>query len=68
MLTVVTSPRGLVTILMDEATLSQKLRTPSLPMAYALVGYRWQYIGLCPGVPVITAISSDFVSHLSKSH
>jgi hypothetical protein len=33
-------------------------------MAHALVGYRWQYIGLCPGFPVITAISSDFVSHL----
>jgi hypothetical protein len=48
MLAVVTSPYGLVTILLDEVTLSQKLRTPPLPVTHVLVGYQWQYIGLCP--------------------
>jgi hypothetical protein len=48
MLAVATVPHGLVAILLDGATLSQRLHTPPLPVTHALVGYRWQYIGLCP--------------------
>ena len=40
MLAVATFPRGLVTILTDKATLSQRLHTPPLPATHALVGYR----------------------------
>jgi len=40
MLAVVTAPHGLVTILTDEVTLSQRLHTPPLPATHALVGYR----------------------------
>ena len=61
MLAVATAPHGLVTILMDEVTLSQRLHTPPLPVAHALVEYRWQHIGLCPefqsGTTVIQATS-----------
>ena len=64
MLAVVTSPCGLVTILLDEVTLSQKLRTPPLPVTHVLVGYQWQYIGLCPVKNRHNSYSSDLVSHL----
>ena len=32
-----------------EVTLSQELRTVGLLRPHVLVGYRWSYIGLCPG-------------------
>ena len=32
-----------------EDTLSQELRTVGLLRPHVLVGYRWSYIGLCPG-------------------
>ena len=58
MLAVTTAPYGLIVIRMDEATLSQRLHTPPLPVTHALVGYRWQYIGLCPVEAGTTAIQA----------
>jgi hypothetical protein len=46
MLAVAISPRGLITTLSGEATLSQKLPTRELLQGQVLVGYRWQHIGL----------------------
>jgi len=42
MLAVVTAARACVTILSDEATLSQQLHTSPLPVTHVLVGYCWQ--------------------------
>ena len=58
MLAVATAPYGLIVIRMDEATLSQRLHTPPLPVTHALVGYRWQYIGLCPVQAGTTALQA----------
>ena len=55
MLGVVTSAHAPVTIPKDEATLSQQLRTPPLPVTHVLVGYWWQNTRLCPVYTVITA-------------
>ena len=41
-LVVATSAHALVTTLADEATWSQQLRTPPLPVTHVLVGYCWQ--------------------------
>ena len=46
MLVVVISPHGSMTIPLDEATLSQELRTARLLQPHVLVGYRWQNTGL----------------------
>ena len=48
MLGVVTSAHAFVTILQDEATLSQQLHTPPLPVTHVLGGYWWQNTRLCP--------------------
>ena len=58
MLAVTTAPYGLIVIRMDEATLSQRLHTPPLPVTHTLVGYRWQYIGLCPVEAGTTALQA----------
>ena len=44
-LTVTDSPRGSPARCETEATVSQTLRTPQLPTAHGLVGYRWQNTG-----------------------
>jgi hypothetical protein len=56
MLAVIISPHGSMTIPLDEATLSQELRTTRLLWPHVLVGYRWQHTGLHPRPfsPVIT--------------
>ena len=56
MLAVIISPHGSMTIQLDEATLSQELRTARLLWPHVLVGYRWQHTGLHPEPfrPVIT--------------
>jgi hypothetical protein len=56
MLAVIISPHGSMTIQLDEATLSQELRTTRLLWPHVLVGYRWQHTGLHPRPfsPVIT--------------
>ncbi|MCP5015795.1 MAG: hypothetical protein GY938_11080 [Ketobacter sp.] len=58
MLAVAIVPRSLIAILVDEATLSQGLHTSPLPVTHALVGYRWQHIGLCPVFSGTTAIQA----------
>jgi hypothetical protein len=50
MLAVAISPRGLMTVLKDEATLSPELHTAGLLQPHVWVGYWWQHTRLCPPV------------------
>jgi len=54
-LVVTASAHASAAILVDEATLSQELRTPPLPATHVLVGYRWQNNGWRPSSEVATA-------------
>jgi hypothetical protein len=50
-----------------EVTLSQELRTVGLLRPHVLVGFRWSYIGLCPGCrPSHNRHIRSFVSHLPQ--
>ena len=56
MLAVAISPRGLMTVPKDEATLSPELHTAGLLQPHVWVGYWWQHTRLCPPFGVITAV------------
>jgi hypothetical protein len=56
MLAVAISPRGLMTVPQDEATLSPELHTVGLLQPHVWVGYWWQHTRLCPPFGVITAV------------